>query len=109
MDKATHNRIIALAYMHRYGWIFAMVGCLCAFPQQGIYALVGFPIGFSLWTVVGYHLKWKHIYCSWQNSSHMEMTPYSIFWNQIEKSYVYGIPLIFAGMALLLLYLHIKN
>ena len=91
----TSLMVILLAYFHRYGWIAVMTGCILIWPAFALYILcVGFLI-FSIWSFIGYKCKWKHIYCSHQNSSHQKMTPNAIHWNQIEKSEAYGIPLIF--------------
>ncbi len=109
MKQSRRNQIIALAYFHRYGWILTMMLFICLFPEKMPYLMSGFLIVFSLWTVVGYRLKWKHIFCSWQNASHMEMTPHSIRWSQVPKSDVYFIPVLFTSLALLQLYAYIRK
>ena len=55
----------------------------------------------SIWTLVGYKLKWKHIFCSYQNTYHCKMTPGAIDWDWIEKKDAYGVPLIFLVIALM--------
>ena len=48
----------------------------------------------ALWSLVGYRLKWKHIYCSNQNASRQEMTPDHIRWDTMKASDAYGAPLV---------------
>ena len=89
------NRIIALAYLHRYGFLIGMVVCAAVFSQVR-YLIFG--IGFllyAIWSFVGYKLRWKHIFCSYQNAYHKSMTPNNIRWGWVKKSDAYGIPIIF--------------
>ena len=64
----------------------------------------GLSIAFSIWSFIGYKLKWKHIYCSFQNAYHKKMTPNKIRWDQIRKTDAYGMPMVFLvlGTALLI-------
>ena len=105
MSKGTakEKRIIALAYFHRYGWIAAMMACIAIWPKQMLLIFSVACLSFSVWSFIGYKKKWKHIYCSFQNSYHQKMTPNSIQWNKIRKSDAYGVPLVFCiiGLALL--------
>ena len=105
MGKGTEKekRIIALAYFHRYGWIAAMMACIAIWPKQMLLIFSVACLSFSVWSFIGYKKKWKHIYCSFQNSYHQKMTPNSIQWNKIRKSDAYGVPLVFCiiGLALL--------
>lgn len=94
----TQRRVIALAYFHRYGWLVAMMGCIALWPLYMLYIMGVSMIVFSIWSLVGYRRKWRHIYCSYQNAYHKEMTPHSVRWHQIKKSDAYGIPLIFLIM-----------
>ena len=99
----TKNRIIALAYFHRYGWIATMVVCMLFWPYQMFYTMgIGMLI-FALWSFIGYKRKWRHIYCSYQNAYHQKMTPHSVSWNQIRKGDAYGVPLIFFVLGLAML------
>lgn len=102
-SDTTAKRIIVLAYFHRYGWIAVMLGCIAVWPDQMLYSLSVSAITFSIWSFVGYRLKWRHIYCSFQNAYHKKMTPHSISWGQIKKSDAYGVPLIFLTIGLALL------
>ena len=60
--------IIMLAYFHRYGWIATMLGSMCIWPQYMYYSMGGGMLAFSIWSLVGYRCKWRHIYCSYQNA-----------------------------------------
>ncbi len=93
--KISEGWIIALAYFHRYGWIATMMVCIAIWPEQMIYILCVGCIIFSIWSLVGYMCKWKHIYCSFQDAYRKKMTPNSVRWHQIKKSDAYGVPLIF--------------
>lgn len=100
-NESSTKQIIALAYFHRYGWIAPALGCTALW---GIPALCISFVVHSVWSIVGYQLKWKHIYCSYQNAYHKKMTPNRIRWDKLKKSDAYGIPIIFLllGVALLL-------
>ncbi len=96
MNKSnkTANRIIALAFFHRYGWIAVMLICIAVLPEKMLCILgTGFIVD-AIWSFVGYKLKWRHVYCSYQNAHRKNMTPHSIRWHLIKKSDAYGAPLI---------------
>ena len=107
MSKGTERgkRIIAMAYFHRYGWIAAMMVCIAIWPKQMFLIFSVACLSFSVWSFIGYKKKWKHIYCSFQNSYHQKMTPNNIQWHKVKKSDAYGVPLIFLiiGLALLVI------
>lgn len=52
-------------------------------------------IAYSIWTLLGYFLNWKHIFCSFQNANHQSMTPNRISWDIIKKSDIFGLPILF--------------
>ena len=88
MNNKSAQRIVkALAYFHRYGWIVAMIIIIEITDSSYYFGLL--LIIYSLWTIIGYLLKWKHIYCSYQDVYHKPMTPNNINWNSIRKSDVY--------------------
>ena len=99
----TEKKVIALAYFHRYGWIATMMVCMAIWPEQLLCIICTGCIAFSLWSFIGYKCQWRHIYCSYQNAYHQEMTPHSVRWHQVKKSDAYGVPLMFLiiGLALL--------
>lgn len=101
--EASAKRVIALAYFHRYGWIATMAGLVLITPKLTPYIVSICAILFSLWTFFGYKLKWRHIYCSFQNAHRKTMTPYSIRWGQIKKSDVYGCSISFLVFGLMFL------
>ena len=104
MVRGTKGKIIiALAYLHRYGWIVAMMVCVAVWSEQKIWILSGGCIAFSVWSFIGYKNRWKHIYCSFQDAYHQEMTPSNIQWHKIKKSDAYGVPLIFLALGVALL------
>ena len=99
--KTDSISIIALAYLHRYGWIVIMLGLAYLFHEARYYILMVSSILYSIWTFLGYRLKWKHIFCSYQNANRKKMTPNAINWNWVDKKDAYGVPLFFllAGVA----------
>ena len=86
--------VVALAYFYRYGWIVIMTGLIFLIPQYTLLIVSLCFIATSLWSLIGYKLKWKHIYCSWQNAHRKDMTPHNICWTCVKKSEAYGVPLI---------------
>ena len=96
------QKVIALAYFHRYGWIAIMTGLIFLIPQYALLIVSLCFIATALWSLIGYKLKWKHIYCSHQNAHRRDMTPHHICWTDIKKSEAYGVPLIFFVMGVTL-------
>ena len=92
-DK-TYDRIIALAYFHRYGLgLFLLLMVLIARKIDGevfAFAWTGGFISYAVWTLVGYRRRWRHIFCSFQNAHRERMTPYNTAWGRIKKSDIYG-------------------
>ena len=95
--------VIFLAYMHRYGWIAAMVICIALWPEYIFHILCASCLLVSAWSLVGYKRRWRHIYCSYQNAGHQKMTPRVIVWSKISKSEAYGAPLVFLVVGLVML------
>lgn len=103
-----NKRIIFLAYVHRYLFPVLIVLPPLAFGRQ--YTLLAMGIGcilFAAYTLIGYLLHWKHLFCSYQNACHKQMTPDRINWNQTKKADAYGMPVIFGVMGLAMLLCHI--
>lgn len=94
------NLVIALALLHRYGWIAIMTGCTLVWREYAVRIIGIFCVLFAMWSFVGYKLRWKHIYCSNQNASHQKMTPNSIRWHTMKTSDAYGVPLVFLVLGL---------
>ena len=101
--ETSAKRVIALAYFHRYGWIAIMAGLIFILPKHALLIVSLCFITTSLWSLIGYKLKWKHIYCSFQNTHRKNMTPYHICWSHIKKSEAYGVPLLFLTLGVALL------
>ena len=99
--------IVFLAYMHRYVYPIMVVVLPMLIGME--YALFGMGIGFlllALYDLIGYILRWKHIYCSYQKAHRKEMTPDDIRWHTIKKSEAFGIPAIsgFMGITSMIVY-----
>lgn len=103
--RRNSDSVIALAYFHRYGWIVVMLVLRFLFSDERYYVLFVSVIIYAIWTFLGYKLKWKHIFCSYQNAYRVKMTPNAINWNWVDKKDAYGVPLFFllAGVAGLIL------
>ena len=101
--ETSAKRVIALAYFHRYGWIAVMIGLVFILPKHTLLIVGLCSIAASLWSLVGYKLKWRHIYCSVQNTHRKDMTPHHICWSHIKKSEAYGVPLLFLTLGVALL------
>ena len=92
------SRIIALAYLHRYGWLIGTVVCGAVFSRVR-YLIFGIGLLlFAIWSFVGYKLRWKHIFCSYQSvyrrAIRIAMTPNNIRWGWVSKFDAYGVPII---------------
>lgn len=103
--KKRNGLIIFLAYFHRYG-LFAVLLLMSLLMHNKHTLCAIFAYGlliYSLWSFIGYLLRWKHIYCSYQNAYHTKMTPDTIRWQDIDKRDVYGVPLIFFVLGILMM------
>lgn len=104
--SSRHTWIILLAYWHRYVFLILSVVLPLMMARTRTDALTGMGIGmlsYGLYTLIGYLLRWKHIYCSFQSTAHQRMTPGDIRWRLIRKSDVYSDAGIFSGMGLALI------
>jgi hypothetical protein len=103
------KKIIALAYFHRYGWIALLFACVAIYPKT-IFLTWSFGfIAYAIWSYVGYKLRWKHIFCSYQNAYRLSMTPDNIRWGWVKKSDAYGVTIIFFVIGVACLCLYIAN
>lgn len=80
-----------------------MLLCVSVLSDKSFYIMGTGFILFSIWSLIGYKCKWRHIYCSFQNAYHKKMTPNCVCWDEIKKSDAYVIPLIFLLLGLALL------
>ena len=99
--------VIILAYLYRYA--FPFLPTFLAFASNSNYAVFILGIGYILYGaygIIGYALRWKHIYCAFQNTYREAMTPSDIRWSKIKKVDAYGIPTIWGifGIIFILLY-----
>ncbi len=101
--KQSNIHIVLLAYFHRYGWIALMLLLMYFTNFTKKYVMGISSVAFSIWTFFGYLLRWKHIYCSYQNAYHEPMTPNHIKWSTVKKSDAYGTPAIFMILGVVLL------
>ncbi len=88
--------VIVLAYLNRYG-LLALFFLPLAFNKNrlGILILGILLLAYSAIQFFGYLLKWRFIFCSYQNAYHTKMTPDAVDWNFVSKTDAFGIPAVF--------------
>ena len=91
--EKNESRIISLAYLHRYGWLLGTVVCAAAFSRVRCLIFFIGSLLYAIWSFVGYKLRWKHIFCSYQIAYRKVMTPNNIRWGWVRKSDAYGVPI----------------
>ncbi|MBO5129512.1 MAG: hypothetical protein J6B95_04100 [Oscillospiraceae bacterium] len=118
MGKATTNQtnrrslvIKLLAYAHRYLFpnLVIFLPILSGSKETALFYMGIGLVLLALYNLIGYTLRWKHIFCSYQNAYHQKMTPEHTNWNFIKKSDAYGIPLFFGGLGLIIIIRHFLN
>ena len=104
----TRNRvIIALALAHRYLWPVLQILVPLLLGGENWFLFMGIGVStFAVYTFAGYKLRWKHIYCSYQNAYRKKMTPDNICWGTIKKSDAYGVPIIFGVLGVACIVCH---
>ena len=110
MNKTQWRRlgIIMLAYAHRYVYPILIMWLPLTTGKKST-AILGMGIGLillALYDFIGYILRWKHIFCSYQNAYHQKMTPDRINWSLIKKSDAYGLPIIFGLLGLMCIFVY---
>ena len=84
-----NQRVRALALFCRYGIIVVIVtGLVLCMKLRRNYLLLIMGVGFLLlaaWNTTGYFLRWRHVYCAWQNAKKQRMTPNDIRWGTVDK------------------------
>ncbi len=108
LKRKTRNKVImALAMMHCYLYpvLIALVSLLIGGEKLFLFLGLGCCLYVS-YTIVGYKLRWKHIYCSYQSAHRQNMTPDNIRWGTLKKSDVYGVQIIFVVLGVVCLVCH---
>lgn len=100
LSETEERRIKHLAYFFRY-WVFLFMfgffflgGFLFGGSSGGLLGFGVFFLAYGAYTLLGAIKKFRHIYCMYQNAYHQEMTPNEIYWNTINKSDLYGLPIV---------------
>ena len=106
-NDISEKKIIVLAYLHRYGWGIPILAGIFLPPDILLWMLIICFLGYAIWSFVGYKCKWKHIYCSYQNSTHQKMTPNSICWDKVKKVDAYGLPIFYLILVLVCVFMGI--
>ncbi len=84
MKKTNKKAVVFMAYMHRFGWIPLMLIIAAVFREAAEFIISIGMILYGAWTLYGYWHRWDHIYCSWQHSDRMKMTPEKIEWDKVD-------------------------
>ena len=80
--RVDEYNVKTLALWVRYGWPIAMLALTCVLESP---LFLGINLcAFALYLFIGYKLKWKHIYCSYQDAYHQKMTPNRMKWSMIR-------------------------
>ncbi len=88
--------ILILAHLHRYGVVYPLFILMPVFGDEHELLVFGSVfIAWAVYTVVGYKMRWKHIFCSFQ-PMRQKMTPDRIRWHEIKSGDVYGMVAIIA-------------
>lgn len=95
------RNVKVLAYGVYYGLIVAVVPLyllgyvLYLHPYSGVLSLCFGLFLYGSYLLLGALLRFRHIYCYYQNAYHLPMTPESINWNTLKRSDYYGVPAVF--------------
>ena len=86
-DRSRRVRVLAL--FCRHGIIAIIVAALVVCMKlRRDYLLLIMGVGFLLfaaWNTTGYFLRWRHVYCAWQNAKKQRMTPNDIRWGTVDR------------------------
>ena len=110
MPERTKKRIKRMALLLRYAASVLIVGqgFLWAWLFRSMRAMsVSMGIGlicYGVYEIIGYCLRFRHVYCAMQNMYRQKMTPDHCEWERFPKTDWYGAPavLIAWGVAVLL-------
>lgn len=100
MNGIHEKRVIRLAYLHHWGWLAAFLIGMVIWTRYMWEILILCSAVNLIWSIIGYRRKWRHIFCSNQISKHEVLTPYSVFWDRVDKTDIYGVPMIFIVIGL---------
>ena len=107
-NRQSDTAVILLAYVHRYLYPLLIIVIPIFLSNQYSFLCMGILLlSYAAYDLVGYLCKWKHIFCSYQNAYHQEMTPNIIDWSKIKKSDAYGIPVILGVLGIAIVLYHI--
>ncbi len=101
-----------LAYLHRYAYpVLILTLPACLGDSKGEYSLwlgVG-CLALAVYDLVGYKLRWRHIYCSRQDANHQRMTPNRTIWSEMKAADIYGIPLLLGALGIAMVVIGIRE
>lgn len=103
----TRNRlIIALALGYRFGCPMLML-FVPLFSGENLFLWLGIcSTAYALYSLIGYKLRWKHIFCAHQCLHRKEMTPDNIRWGMVRKSDLCAVIVIFGVLGLTMIVCH---
>ena len=91
--------VVALAYAHLYIYLPLIVFVSLIVGGDNMFLGMGLGfLSFAIYTLVGYNLRGKHIYCSFsipRRTRGWKMKTNNYNWKSISKADVYGVSIIF--------------
>ena len=97
--ESRNPTIVALAYAHHYLYLALIVGVPLAIGGDSLFLSMGLGfLSYAAYTLIGYKLRWKHIYCSFSiphRARKWKMKTNNYNWKLISKADVYGVSIIF--------------
>lgn len=91
--------VVTMAYLHHHVYMILLVGV--SLLIGGSDCILSLGLGFlfyAVYTLVGYKLRWKHIYCSFSiphRARKWKMKTNNYNWKSISKVDVYGVSIMF--------------
>lgn len=107
MSPRRRTLIKAWAYVVRYGmpiggFLPALIVKAFTDSRRAMFLALGAGFSFfALYYLIGYLLRWTHMYCVYQDAYHEKMTPDRVDWSKVEKKDAWGIPLIFLAFGVM--------
>ena len=98
--KQRDMTVVTLAYMHHHFYMILLVGVSLLIGGNDCILSLGLGFLFyAAYTLVGYNLRWKHIYCSFSiphRTRGWKMKTNNYNWKSISKAEVYVVSIIWA-------------
>ncbi|HAQ56749.1 MAG TPA: hypothetical protein DCR44_05070 [Acholeplasmatales bacterium] len=87
-----YSLLVAFVPLYLLGFV------LYLHPYSGVLSLCFGLFLYGCYLLLGALLRFRHIYCLYQNANHLPMTPEDVHWNTLNRSDYYGVPAVFMVM-----------